>query len=1844
MAAALLGKCIGLLALVLLLCSCYAFRIRDHPGQTASLSSTEQPQRAACTSIFGRCQEKTITATSTSRKWHDTTASRLASTARKPPVELTSTDDDDGGSGEEHERRERTGRFVDSLARDKASGVSRSIEIDEDEDGEEAIVEVEEDSAEEIASDDLEAEDSDDAGEENAEDGDSEDDDDDVEKKEETNRDQKLKQKVVKDKDDEDDEEEEEEKEIKGKKGFHGKTSRIMKTVVKSTKKIAEDTEEEEKSERVDLKRKVSLEKGLKGTVKSQKQEKVVEDEEEEEEDKAKDDDVDKDEDEEEEEEEDEDEDEEKSEEVVPTPRSVRKLEKVRHADKERVRSTETIPFVEKSKIEVKEPSKIDKKPEEIARKIETMKKPVEKKPMEATKKIEPRTTKSDLEPSKSTSKPEEEAKIVAKPDERTKIPVKPDDKAKVSVKPEESKTRESAKQSETVRVKSTSARPAPAKVAEVKRSDKDEPKVKTKTHVDAAFTLARLNDAILRVPTFVPNFTAVENFECQQHGKIFLRQLRGYKLWALQMLDSSAKIPSGLLRGNVNQFGDFDECLGVMAHVKLNENTIKVQGKYCLAKIDLYPSHPNMKLPVNMMQARAFIRGNMHDPGHFIPKFTTVNWALCLPAVCSAEDAHSVLKQALDDYNSTTGITFMIDVDPNMCYVKQKSRIYSKETIGVLYFYAMILCLVAVATTRDYLVVSEGKGNYSERIIMSFSLRRSFRSLLKKGSREVDITCIHGIRALVTIALYIAHQVIAISRLPFFNRIELTELANTPITSVLRVSMVYTDAFLLLSGVLTAYNMAHEFITRGEIRWFCRFIARYIRLTPALLAVVFWYAFVMEHTGSGPQWNSIIIPNAELCKNNAWTNLLYIQNFFPFEEMCATHTHQLALDMQLSILAPMLVFFLECRPVIGLLVIFFFTLLSATLRYISTMNSYLSLVIFHGMSLKHLYRTANLVYALPLHRATPYVFGVGLGVLLRYTGRDVRIHKVLVILGWLIAMALGSWSLFSPWHLARRDYVYDAEEATNYAVISPVLWALALCWLIFACYTNHGGIINRFLSNYWLVIFSRISYAVYLTQFAVFFYNVGTTRYSSEFQLHRAIDPLEAATVIFISILLTLFFDIPMQEIKNVLMESTDILNVEVPSKEKSAVQPPVEPEKPYEAEKAHENEDFDDDELGSTGWDWQRDIVGVRDTKYTSETLEDEERIDIPIWNKSAVRRTSLIGRDSHEPEMIQPSWLKDPSRRLSKSGDEYRDRGRRSRSGQRDYQEPGNEAMNLSRMQQEREEAVKRGRRSLSRSLDSKRLSTRDSENEEEYARRRQREYEDEEEVEEEEDDPRRYRRSQSRGRSVIRESDDYRSWEFVGKERSSSRGPDSKRLSRKSEERESAQRQTRPPLSRSSDVRKTISSESDDEHSSQRRKIEKRHPSVEPRISDEEDWESELRIRRKQFMEKLATHQQESLADEEDVNSLRRRSSAEGKIALLKDLTADDNMDSWTVSVGSRVAQLGSSQERSETEEDAAAARRREYREQAPPPREDTQSEEEVIWDSSRRRSYTSSSQVTSIEEDDDVASYDFVLTKDSKRISVQDLSKLSQDDSDLTDSGWNVVKKDSGEELLRSSSTGLYKRESIIKSQASEEDPEYLLPERPKLVQQEREHPFKKAWQMQKSRSEEDGSGAYAIKETKEQPKTESKSKGDDISPEEVKKEFGGEQYEDTGAFADDESESITLARSRSTDTEENTRTSSKSEEVESTSTERSKSSETNKGNLKSSDVEEDSLRSNWPSEDEQLEVCKTGPRSKSEDRKRPNGPGKGKRLDGLGYHRSKKKDNKRKYNEVNYSRGSYYLD
>lgn len=67
-------------------------------------------------------------------------------------------------------------------------------------------------------------------------------------------------------------------------------------------------------------------------------------------------------------------------------------------------------------------------------------------------------------------------------------------------------------------------------------------------------------------------------------------------------VFDANAKLPSGLLNGNINQLGDFDQCLGV------EQPGGEIRGQYCLAYIEV-------KLRPGM--ARTGVVSEVHDLVH---------------------------------------------------------------------------------------------------------------------------------------------------------------------------------------------------------------------------------------------------------------------------------------------------------------------------------------------------------------------------------------------------------------------------------------------------------------------------------------------------------------------------------------------------------------------------------------------------------------------------------------------------------------------------------------------------------------------------------------------------------------------------------------------------------------------------------------------------------------------------------------------------------------------------------------------------------------------------------------------------------------------------------------------------------------------------------------------------------------------------------------------------------------------------------------------------------------------------------------------------------------------------
>lgn len=104
--------------------------------------------------------------------------------------------------------------------------------------------------------------------------------------------------------------------------------------------------------------------------------------------------------------------------------------------------------------------------------------------------------------------------------------------------------------------------------------------------------------------------------------------------------------------------------------------------------------------------------------------------------------------------------------------------------------------------------------------------------------------------------------------------------------------------------------------------------------------------------------------------------------------------------------------------------------------------------------------------------------------------------------------------AFFGPAFMGNMDYVYNPVHAAWYAAFAPIFWCFGFAWIILASHYGLRGdpksiahlfdILPEFVS-YWFSlqpfrIWTKISYAVYLTQFPIYFFNVGSARSSREY------------------------------------------------------------------------------------------------------------------------------------------------------------------------------------------------------------------------------------------------------------------------------------------------------------------------------------------------------------------------------------------------------------------------------------------------------------------------------------------------------------------------------------------------------------------------------------------------------------------------------------------------------------------------------------------------------------------------------------------------------------------------
>ncbi|RZC36810.1 hypothetical protein BDFB_008800, partial [Asbolus verrucosus] len=220
------------------------------------------------------------------------------------------------------------------------------------------------------------------------------------------------------------------------------------------------------------------------------------------------------------------------------------------------------------------------------------------------------------------------------------------------------------------------------------------------------------------------------------------------------------------ILNGNVNQLGDFDLCL------QSNEKDHNINGQYCLSSIQIESVgySPYLLALHRLMQSHFHFKSELDDPGHRVPRFSSIQWALCVPSGCSPRDVEFGLTDTLSKIFENTDLKFRVRVDPDMCQTNHRKELPMSTVIASCIFVGIILSEVA-ATMYDYWAVGE-----KNRWIVAFSLWKNFSSLISVKKSQDDIEAIHGIRFLNAGLLVIAHKCMALFFVPYVNRTEMIE------------------------------------------------------------------------------------------------------------------------------------------------------------------------------------------------------------------------------------------------------------------------------------------------------------------------------------------------------------------------------------------------------------------------------------------------------------------------------------------------------------------------------------------------------------------------------------------------------------------------------------------------------------------------------------------------------------------------------------------------------------------------------------------------------------------------------------------------------------------------------------------------------------------------------------------------------------------------------------------------------------------------------------------------------------------------------------------------------------
>ncbi|MPC19961.1 Nose resistant to fluoxetine protein 6 [Portunus trituberculatus] len=269
----------------------------------------------------------------------------------------------------------------------------------------------------------------------------------------------------------------------------------------------------------------------------------------------------------------------------------------------------------------------------------------------------------------------------------------------------------------------------------------------------------------------------------------------------------------------------------------------------------------------------------------------------------------------------------------------------------------------------------------------------------------------------------------------------------------------MYNDC---VSALLTRVHEAHEaFTQQGGIKVGIRARSMVRGLVPPIGLTVGLYATVMRFVVTGPiqsVWSSFFYPT---CQQYWWRDVFFLDNFYFDSAVCVGQAWYLGADMQLYLVAPLIILPLYFTKSFGKAWLFLVTALSAIVP---------AAIIYH-YDLPPTYVNnplvmpektdgyTNKIYPMPWTRASPWLAGVWLGYIFYKQGNTK--YKMNAVSGWTVATITGLLVVFGMFSYNRVvvPMPYEVMTQVVYGGGHRLAWGAVLAWVVFACHNGYGEI-----------------------------------------------------------------------------------------------------------------------------------------------------------------------------------------------------------------------------------------------------------------------------------------------------------------------------------------------------------------------------------------------------------------------------------------------------------------------------------------------------------------------------------------------------------------------------------------------------------------------------------------------------------------------------------------------------------------------------------------------------------------------------------------------------------------